>query len=67
MRMKTLVALYFGILEFDDVTCIRSIVKNNFSGIDKSQGQDLEHHSLYPLFSLNTRHTALLTRITPCL
>ena len=26
MRIKTLVALYFWILEFDDVTCIRSIV-----------------------------------------
>ena len=25
MRIKTLVALYFWILEFDDVTCIRSI------------------------------------------
>ena len=27
MRIKTLVALYFWILEFDDVTCIRSIIK----------------------------------------
>ena len=27
MRIKTLVALYFWILEFDDVTCIRSIPK----------------------------------------
>ena len=26
MRIKTLVALYFWILKFDDVTCIRSIV-----------------------------------------
>ena len=26
MRIKTLVALYFWILEFDDVTCIRSII-----------------------------------------
>ena len=26
MRTKTLVALYFWILEFDDVTCIRSIL-----------------------------------------
>ena len=26
MRIKTLVAVYFWILEFDDVTCIRSIV-----------------------------------------
>ena len=25
MRIKTLVAVYFWILEFDDVTCIRSI------------------------------------------
>ena len=25
MRIKTLVALYFWILEFDDVTCIRPI------------------------------------------
>ena len=25
MRIKTLMALYFWILEFDDVTCIRSI------------------------------------------
>ena len=25
MRIKTLVALYFWILEFDDVRCIRSI------------------------------------------
>ena len=30
MRIKTLVALYFWILEFDDVTCIRSI-KNMLS------------------------------------
>ena len=29
MRIKTLVALYFWILEFDDVTCIRSIDANN--------------------------------------
>ena len=26
MRIKTLVALYFWILEFDDVTCIRAIL-----------------------------------------
>ena len=32
MRIKTLVALYFWILEFDDVTCIRSIDNSNTQG-----------------------------------
>ena len=38
MRIKTLVALYFWILEFDDVTCIRSIGNHMISSAiwDKS-------------------------------
>ena len=34
MRIKTLVALYFWILEFDDVTCIRSIANMRFAEYD---------------------------------
>ena len=30
MRIKTLMALYFWILEFDNVTCIRSAAINDF-------------------------------------
>ena len=34
MRIKTLVALDFWILEFDDVTCIRSVVVYSGGSID---------------------------------
>ena len=54
MRIKTLVALYFWILEFDDVTCIRSIVlpfkdqrsadtlRRNLNDLNKKIGSDLQ-------------------------
>ena len=47
MRIKTLVALYFWILEFDDVTCIRSIDKfknlaNDRTVIYKQPYKDLD-------------------------
>ena len=39
MRIKTLVALYFWILEFDDVTCIRSIFRKHFDRV-RDSGND---------------------------
>ena len=63
MRTKTLVALYFWILDFDDVTCIRSIktdFKNYLHSIIYIKRKKYEYNKLNDYNYFKLRYFAAL-------